>query len=236
MKKFIRHTLSAAALSAAVFSCKQEEQKAKAAEEAEIPADILEAANKWKKFESEADPLFIQSLNHTDLGHDKFSFSKGNFFQYLYDAYKDFLKNEDFQKVMGSQPQVHAYLPIFEKVIQDSGLLSWKAGASSCKMEAEGVYLNKYFLICEPGYEEKLAFAFLGGKEHELTALDRLPSNTAFAVSGTLNVNVIMEYVKGQIDDRCINETGCQDVEDDATDRAGFDTGQTPQKIASSGH
>ena len=68
-----------------MFSCKQEAPQAQVVEANEIPADILEAANKWKKFESEADPLFIKALDHTDLGQQEFKFSKGNTLRYLWD-------------------------------------------------------------------------------------------------------------------------------------------------------
>ena len=46
---------------------------------------------------------------------------------------------------MELKPQAQNALPIIDEVVHDSGLLSWKAGASSCKKEAEGVYLNKFF-------------------------------------------------------------------------------------------
>ena len=46
MKKFISHSLCAAFLTVAIFSCKQENKQV--SKKAEIPADILEAANKWK--------------------------------------------------------------------------------------------------------------------------------------------------------------------------------------------
>jgi hypothetical protein len=192
MKQIIRYTLGSLALLAISFSCK--DGQVKISQKAEIPADILEAAEKWKKFESEADPLFLQALNHTDLGHDKFSFSKGNFFQYLYKTYQESLDNGTIKQLLSNNQDVQQLLPVFEKAVEDSGLLSWQASASSTMEERGGVYMNKYYLLCDKGYEDKLMFSFLGGEEKELSVLGRLPKNTALALSGTANVSVIVKY------------------------------------------
>ena len=186
MNKIIRYTVSATALLFIVLSCKDEQ--AKVPQKAEIPADVLEAAEKWKKFESEADPLFLQALKHTDLGHQEFKFSKGNTVKYLWDMmFREKLDSPLMKEAFKDDDETRKHFEDVEIFLEEWGLLSWVAHASSTRKESEHSYVHKSFLLCEPGYEDKLIFSLLGGKEHELDLMKKVPKNAAFAISGTFD-------------------------------------------------
>lgn len=191
MKKIIQKTLCAAAVLALAFSCKEE--KPQAPEKVEIPADVLEAAEKWKKFESEADPLFLQGLKHTDLGHQEFKFSKGNTVKYLWDMmFKQKLDSPLMKEAFKDDDETRKQFEDVEIFLEEWGLFSWVAHASSTKKESDNSYVHKSFLLCEPNYEDKLIFSLLGGKEHDLDFMKKVPPNAAVAFSGTFDIAALV--------------------------------------------
>ena len=195
MKKLLKFSGAVALTSAVLFSCKQEEKVVEKEVSAEIPADILAAAEKWQKLEKTADPLFMKSLEHTDLGSEQFSFSKGNLFQGLYTSYKEFIKNPDLQSEIAKQPNADKYITIIDQVMNDSGLLTWESSSFSSRQESENSFISKSYVICKDGYEEKLLFSLFGGAEQDLTILNKMPAETAFAASGTLDTTKIIKYL-----------------------------------------
>ena len=193
MKKLLKFSSAAALAGAVLFSCKQE--AVEKAVPAAIPADVLAAAEKWQKLEKTADPLFMKSLEHTDLGSEQFSFSKGNLFQGLYTSYKELIKNPDLQSEISKQANADKYIELIDQVMNDSGLLTWESSAFSSRQESASSFLTKSYVICEEGYSEKLLFSLLGGAEQDLSILNKMPANTAFAASGTLDTTKMIKYL-----------------------------------------
>ena len=104
MKKLLKFSSAAALAGTVLFSCKQEEKIVTKEVTAVIPADVQAAADKWNNLEKTADPLFMKSLEYTDLGSEQFSFSKGNLFQGLYTSYQELIKNPDLKSEIAKQP------------------------------------------------------------------------------------------------------------------------------------
>ena len=195
MKKLLKFSSTAALAGAVLFSCKQEAQVTEKEVSAEIPEEIQAAADKWQQLEKTADPLFMKSLEHTDLGTEQFSFSKGNLFQGLYTSYKELIKNPDLQSEIAKEPNAEKYIALIDQVMNDSGLLTWESSAFSSRQESANSYLTKSYVICEEGYSEKLLFSLLGGAEQDLSILNKMPANTAFAASGTLDTTKMIKYL-----------------------------------------
>ena len=96
------------------------------------------------------------------------------------------------QEALKDEPDLKEQFTSLEGILEEWGLFSWVAHASSTRKESEKSYIHKSFLICEPGYEEKLIFSLFGGKEHELDLMKKVPSNAAFAISGTFDIAALV--------------------------------------------
>ena len=195
MKKLLKFSSAAALAGTVLFSCKQEAKILEKEVAAEIPADVQAAADKWNNLEQNADPLFMKSLEHTDLGSEQFSFSKGNVFQELYKGYKEFLNNESIKSEILKEPNAQKYIELADQVMLDSGLMSWESSAFSSRPENDSQYITKSYVICQPDYTDKLLFSLLGGAEQELTIMDKMPADTALALSGTLDTSKLVKYL-----------------------------------------
>ena len=141
----------------------------------------------------------------------------GNF--YLYMGTEQFLsglssKVSDFRQVVTSLPNqsttdranIEKLFGVLAGLVKSSGLEDISGvGASGVEIE-KGVYLNKMMVHHYPGRSEGLMWSMFGKKPHPLNTLDYCPENTALAIFGDLDAELLWLTLKEQINKANIPE------------------------------